>query len=81
MARTLSLEDVSGDETIDLLNGTLKLQAGTRRLMTPEVRSSYEGEIFGSRMVFQRYEPVTEVMDLQGEGTVSDLISAYNDLA
>lgn len=66
--------------SIDLLDGTLKLEEESWRTQMAVPRMLYEKLSLGMQATFMEYAPVTEVLGLIGADTVPNLTAALVDL-
>jgi hypothetical protein len=80
MTNSLRLANRTQTTAVDLLNGNLKLVAGSWHSRTAPPMGTYTHVPYGAQPAFAYYEPVVETLDLAGCGTAVALIAAINDL-
>ena len=80
MAEQLRLANVDQTSTVDLLDGTLKLRARSWKTFSAIPNVTYDNMPYGALPRFQHFQPITETMDLVGDDTDTNLITAINEI-
>jgi len=81
MAATLKIASLDGTVYVDLLAGTLKLEAESWTSRSAPVVGDYAHTTYGAQPAFTHYSPVVETMDLVGSDTGANLTAAIAALA